>query len=159
MPGLRQADAYLPVALERPRWNSGLTAGGSLVVYGNNSALISVAGPASIVTADVWSHYALTRYGNVWTCWFNGVAHSTVTYSGSLATTGTWDVGGPGAINRWIGYIDDFRLTIGNARYTAAFTPPDRSVRRFPAGQRRHHVVPHANSDGFRVGHHPISRV
>lgn len=124
MPGLRQADAYLPVALERPRWNSGLTAGGSLVVYGNNSALISVAGPASIVTADVWSHYALTRYGNVWTCWFNGVAHSTVTYSGSLATTGTWDVGGPGAINRWIGYIDDFRLTIGNARYTAAFTPP-----------------------------------
>ena len=101
-----------------------INSGGSLVVYGNNSALISVAGPASIVTADVWNHYGLTRYGNVWTCWFNGVAHSTVTYSGSLATTGTWDVGGPGAINRWIGYIDDFRLTIGNARYTAAFTPP-----------------------------------
>ena len=45
-----------------------INGGGSLVVYGNNGALISVAGPASIVTADVQNHYALTRYGNVWTC-------------------------------------------------------------------------------------------
>lgn len=102
-----------------------INGGGSLVVAGLNGSLISVAGPANIVVANVWNHYALTRSGDVFRLFFNGVQHSTVTRgSTNFTSTGARTFGGLGASPvRWVGYIDDVRIT-SVPRYTANFAVP-----------------------------------
>ena len=94
---------------------------------GNLSADIAGAGPAGsfAYSYGVWNHSALTRSGNNWTHWFNGVAAQT--WVNSTYNTGS-------SLNVWVGSgssggsglmatIDEFRITIGVPRYTAPFTP------------------------------------
>jgi hypothetical protein len=77
-------------------------------------------------TKEVWHHYAVTRSGNVFRGFFNGVKNFDQTYSitlednASALTIGS-GASGSNAINA---YIDDLRITKGVARYTANFTPP-----------------------------------
>jgi hypothetical protein len=82
-----------------------------------------------------WYHLAVTRNGNDWRLFINGVVQESITLSVSL----TYSFSYPskifltlGRINdlsindntQYIGLIEDFRLTLGNARYVANFTPP-----------------------------------
>jgi hypothetical protein len=82
-----------------------------------------------------WYHLAVTRNGNDWRLFINGVVQELV----SLSTTLTYSFNSPsqifltlGRINdlpindatQYIGLIEDFRLTLGNARYVANFTVP-----------------------------------
>jgi len=79
-----------------------------------------------------WYHYAVTRSGNTWRMFVDGVLENTQTYSGSYnAALGgmrlgysTWD----GVQGWWKGYIDDLRITKGYARYTSNFTPPSSAL-------------------------------
>ena len=82
-------------------------------------------------TANTWQHIALTRSGNTYTFWLNGVAASTTTNSNGPATASrTLAIGlnahnaSPASPQFFTGYVDDFRLTKGYARYTSTFTPP-----------------------------------
>ena len=76
----------------------------------------------------VWSHIATSRENGVLRTFVDGVLVST--NSGAAVSVSNSDITIGGLI--WDqyydfvgGYIDDLRLTIGVARYTANFTPPD----------------------------------
>jgi len=80
-------------------------------------------------TINAWNHIAIVRHNNVEYIYVNGVL-------GASAPLPTLDLGGIGSndflsiggdalgIANFTGYIDEFMITIGLARYTAPFTPP-----------------------------------
>lgn len=79
------------------------------------------------VTANAWSHIAVTRAAGAVKIWVNGTNSDTVTTNGTGAYP---DVAypllvgaGDNAGTYYSGYIDDLRITKGVARYTANFTP------------------------------------
>jgi len=92
----------------------------------NNSSGTDFTLPVTLTTG-VWYHVAVTRdaAGNC-NVWLNGVCSTTgnqvisTNYTGTTNTIGYVN-GSPSAF--FNGYIDEFRLTIGYARYTANFTP------------------------------------
>jgi len=72
---------------------------------------------------NVWTHVALVRYNGFTTFYLNGVEklklRDTVTYTGDLFGVGA--IWSPNySLN---GYLDEFRVTRGRARYTSNFTP------------------------------------
>ena len=91
-------------------------------------------GGAMITTSGVtindsaWHHIAFVRNGSSFNIYVDGVSRGSATFSGSISTSAaTWYIGSyPGFIgSRDItGYIYDFRVTKGVARYTANYTPP-----------------------------------
>jgi Concanavalin A-like lectin/glucanases superfamily len=85
-------------------------------------------GPASSVSANTWFHFAVVRNGTTFTAYVNGVAGTPVTgVSAQVALSATplaLGIYGPTTALPLTGYIDDFRITKGVARYTANFTPP-----------------------------------
>ncbi len=80
----------------------------------------------------VWYHVAVTRSGDVWRLFVGGALLASTTASltvhdstevlrlGKLRDSGGDDL----PID---GFLDDWRITVGVAQYTAAFTPPDRA--------------------------------
>lgn len=84
----------------------------------------------SAIAANVWTHVALCRVGNTITAYKNGVANGTLTYSTAVGAAnnqpalGISDSANTGGREFFNGYIDDFRITKGVARYTGTFTPP-----------------------------------
>jgi hypothetical protein len=107
---------------------------GSVEIYisssaGSGSYIISaVGGPASSVSANVWSHFAVVKNGNTYTVYVNGVGGTSGTSATAIAfpsaTNATIGDGPVFGSYPYTGYIDDFRITKGYARYTANFTPP-----------------------------------
>jgi hypothetical protein len=78
----------------------------------------------SNASTGAWHHLAITRSGNTFRTFFNGVAGGGATSSENLGSqTDPLHIGvySGGTLN---GYIDDLRITKGYARYTANFTPP-----------------------------------
>lgn len=81
----------------------------------------------TVIEADTWYHVAFVRDGSIWRLFVNGVQNAATTAAGTVLDNSTdiilgaagLDLGAP--LNGW---LDDFRLTPGVARYTAAFTPP-----------------------------------
>jgi len=81
----------------------------------------------SIVPLNQWVHLALVRNGAIWQYYINGVKDGTeYTYSRDLSLAQGALIGRIGDGNTYFfnGYIDDFRITKGIARYTTNFTPP-----------------------------------
>jgi hypothetical protein len=77
------------------------------------------------ISTGTWYHIALVRSGSVFTVYLNGTSISTVTSTVSLTNSNNQlCVGSRGTNNYFNGYIDDLRITLGYARYTANFTPP-----------------------------------
>ena len=101
-----------------------INSNGALALYGDSGALSITGGTNNLVVADAWNHVALTRNGNVWTIWFNGVSQGSLTLSITMSSTVAWGLGTAGTLGAWVGYFDDFRVTVGDARYTANFTAP-----------------------------------
>lgn len=75
-----------------------------------------------------WHHVAFVRTGDILRLFIDGVQEG-----GDVAITGTvnnsaedFAVGTTGEVTTdpWTGWIDEFRLSVGVARWTAAFTPP-----------------------------------
>jgi len=79
------------------------------------------------VNRNNWVHIAFVRSGDVWTIYIDGVTAFTITQTGTLVSRATEDkrVGmwGNGGL-LWEGYIDEFRISKGIARWTTDFTPP-----------------------------------
>jgi len=74
-----------------------------------------------------FAHYAVSRSGSNLYFWRDGTQQgSTGTISGTIHQgTGNWrTMGATGVSISFDGYVDDIRVTIGEARYTSSFTPP-----------------------------------
>jgi hypothetical protein len=84
------------------------------------------------VSLNTWTHMAVSRSGSSLRLFLNGELNVTLTDSSDFSNSqdmfiGGWDRSGAGSVptqNWFDGYIDEFRITKGFARYTAAFTPP-----------------------------------
>ena len=80
---------------------------------------------------NVWTHLAITRSGNTFTLWKNGVSAGTATNSGTIALSSRNLLVGltnSGSNQFFTGYISNFRIVKGTAVYTSAFTPPTAPV-------------------------------
>jgi hypothetical protein len=101
----RQIEAYFSTS--GSSWTSSLTTSG-------------------VISTSTWTHIAIVRSGSTVKVYFNGtVDANTATISGALFTnTSQLFIGGEAGGNDLNGYLDDYRITKGYARYTANFTPP-----------------------------------
>lgn len=97
------------------------------VVSDNTGAVFVIDGTTAITTTG-WHHLALVRTGNVLKLFLDGtqeggdVAMTTpVRDSSNNVAIGT---AGEITTSTWNGFIDEFRLSVGIARWTANFTPP-----------------------------------
>lgn len=90
--------------------------------------LVTVTKSAATINADAWYHVALVRYGNIWRFFQGGVQCGTdvtdtdavgdydgLLYVGKLGTNTT-----PYYFDGW---LDEFRISKGVARWTAGFAP------------------------------------
>lgn len=97
------------------------------VCYTGAGSLIGDVVGTTTVTTGVWYHVAYVRQGSTFTLYVNGVAEGAASSSASVIdSTAQFGVGRSGEFTSGFhnGNIDDFRLTVGVARYTANFTPP-----------------------------------
>jgi len=96
--------------------------GTSLQIYSGTTSYTRAYTP----TVGVWYHVALVRTtSNTLTLYVNGVAQgasigNSTTFGGNGVNVGLYY----GSGFTFNGYIDDFRVTKGVARYTSNFTPP-----------------------------------
>lgn len=96
-------------------------------------------GVATIVTSTTqftnslntgWHHIAFVRTGNTLKLFVDGVQEGgDVSFTGSVTDSSeNVAVGGIGSSGvEWVGWIDEVRLSVGTARWTANFTPPTRA--------------------------------
>ena len=101
------------------------TSNTSAIDFGTGSAVV-LASSSTSLALNVWTHIAVTRSSNVTRVFANGIAGATTTNAlNNLNSTTVFRVGANRAVNAFAtGYIDEFRITKGVARYTANFTPP-----------------------------------
>jgi len=95
-------------------------------ISGNNQHIQSGVTPS----INTWYHFAIVKNSGTTTLYIDG--SSIGTFSDSLnylgnseSTVGNYNAGGNYYLN---GYLEDFRVTKGLARYTANFTPPTASL-------------------------------
>ena len=98
----------------------GVNSSGQLFVYLDSFVLTT-----GTLSATTWAHVALTRASGIWRIFVDGALQSG-TYSNSANLTRTavrigMDWNTLYGVN---GYLDDYRITNGVARYTASFTAP-----------------------------------
>jgi len=94
------------------------------LVYLNSATLLST---TTGRVANQWQHVALVRQGTTVTLYVDGVSQTTATSSTNL-TDNIMRISGfvdtQSSVYAYNGYIDNFKITKGVARYTSAFTSP-----------------------------------
>ena len=91
----------------------------SVDVYAFTSSSNFLVSTTSVVNGT-WYHLAITRSGNTFRLFVNGVEEDSATNSGAVSASASI----PFAVGGGDGFTDDVRITKGVARYTANFTPP-----------------------------------
>ena len=75
-----------------------------------------------------WHHLALVRHGNTLMLFIDGVQDASAAFTGTVPTSSASLAvgvrGGAANLSPWLGWIDEFRLSVGVARWTSAFTVP-----------------------------------
>jgi hypothetical protein len=104
--------------------NAGTAIGLYMSSNGSSWDIASHVSMGAIIT-NSWTHYAVTRNGNTFRTFQNGIQISTFTSTATLpAGTGTFQIGRFQTTYYFRGgYIDELRITKGIARYTGNFTP------------------------------------
>ena len=131
-------------------------------MYGSGSGtdwayLNQTQGTRTALSNNTWYHVAVTRSGNTWRLFLNGTQEDSVTQSGELSDSGSTtrlgNYGPSGTASHGLnGYIEDFRITRGVARYTSNFTAPT-SAHPTSTGDVNKVVVINSSADGVRVGY------
>ena len=105
-------------------------------LYHQNGQYSFIVDPADTVVTtgtsglhtNEWTHLAVTKSGNVFRMFINGVQESTTTLSHTMQNgSGALDIGAAGsgpANTRFGGHISDVHVIKGHAKYTADFAPP-----------------------------------
>jgi hypothetical protein len=116
----------------------------------------SVTNFSTTLPQNQWYHFALVRSGSTVKLYVNGTADST-----TRSDSGTYGWGSQSNLHiggyptrtdyNFEGYLDDFRLTIGQARYTTNFTPPT-TAHLTSAGDVNKHIVVNSGADGVAIG-------
>ena len=136
------------------------TSGNVLKVWNGDSARIT--GTTTISTGQ-WYHMALSGTSGSYKLFLNGTQEGSTSSNGFTAGTtnkyiGTFYWAGLGGAVRLLnGYIEDFRITKGEARYTSNFTPPT-SAHLTSAGDVNKHIVVNSDADGVAIGTGGISQ-
>jgi hypothetical protein len=71
------------------------------------------------IALNAWNHFAVTRSGNNFTMWLNGISVSTATNSVSFTAPSTSWIGS----SSFDGYFSNVRVIRGTALYSTTFTP------------------------------------
>ena len=130
------------------------TTGNVLKVWNGDSARIT--GTTTISTGQ-WYHMALSGTSGSYKLFLNGTQEGSTSSNGFTAGTtnkyiGTFYWAGLGGAVRLLnGYIEDFRITKGEARYTSNFTPPT-SAHLTSAGDVNKHIIVNSDADGVAIG-------
>jgi len=92
-----------------------------LSTFGNYADLVSVGFPHSITT-NAWNHIAIVRENNTLYYYINGAEGGEAAIPAGDLAYGDFDVGANngGVALPWTGYIDEFRISKGIARWTNA---------------------------------------
>ena len=89
----------------------------------NNSTIIN---GTTAITNQLWHHFAIVRSGSTITLYIDGVANGTATYAGPIVSPFRTLIlgtdGGAQTTSYINGYIHRFRIVVGEAVYTSAFT-------------------------------------
>lgn len=106
------------------RWDTNnrsiyLNSSSQLSWYNGNSYYM----PSTTLTLNTWYHIAAVRASNNMSLFLNGVRNPGV-FSDTTNLSTTYSVGGDAFSQPLKGFMDEFRLTNGVARYTSNFTPP-----------------------------------
>ena len=97
----------------------------ALRIYSGGSAALGTT--SNTLNVNEWNHCALVRSGTTVTMYINGVS------GGTFSSSANYNLNSVafGVAPRWTTsytagpmYVGNFRLEVGNARYTANFTPP-----------------------------------
>jgi hypothetical protein len=77
-------------------------------------------------TLNTWHHIAIVRNAGTYRVFKDGTDITTSTYTDSSTRNLSGLIIGDSSVSgrNFVGYVDDFRITKGLARYTANFTPP-----------------------------------
>jgi hypothetical protein len=117
------------------KYNNGVAGDIGLAINNSTSLLLSlnntpygIARTVPTILADTWYHFAVVKNGSDIMVFWNGTqAGASVTAATVFNGASYWSIGSEswnapqGFLN---GYLDEFRITKGLARYTANFTPP-----------------------------------
>lgn len=106
--------------------NCYITTIGRIVLREGTTELL--AGASGTIVVDTWHHVAVVRYNGVVTLYVDGVSVGTAELSTDFSGVDTnrprIGANTVGSADYWFGWIDEFHVTKGLARWTAAFTPP-----------------------------------
>ena len=103
----------------------GPTIANDLWWLGSNTGAVGFSNSGGKLQLNQWQHVAISREGSAARAFYNGTLFDTQTTAMNLTqTTILLFARYTGQDNPSGGYIQDFRLTKGLARYTASFTPP-----------------------------------
>lgn len=92
---------------------------------GISNIVAQIAGTTTPVPLNAWAHLALTRSGNNWTIWINGVSSGTGVNSNQITNPGTININYDGVNTALVQcYLSNLRILKGTALYTSNFTPP-----------------------------------
>lgn len=110
----------------------GMLVGGTVSKSTGGTAFVESGGFSG---GSSYHHVALVRHGTSLMISADGVFGTPATLSDPItASTGNLSIGRAGSLatgNGWNGAIDEFRLTVGLARWTSNFTPPTIPYSRF----------------------------
>jgi hypothetical protein len=95
-----------------------------LWAYNLDTGAVFMQGTTTL-TPNTWYHAALVRNGAAFTLYLNGLAEATRSSSTALdgSTNNLICLASRQGAENFNGYINDLRITRGNVRYTANFTP------------------------------------
>ena len=115
------------------------TTGGTFALRGTTggSGTTTLIVNGGAYSADTWYHIAIVKDGTTYELFVDGVSKGTGTYGTSNTydnsydfTIGAASTDGSTANYPWSGYIEDFQIINGQAKYTSNFTPPTASLSR-----------------------------
>jgi hypothetical protein len=97
--------------------------------YSSGPTYTIAASAATAFSPNQWNHIALTRQGNYYYLWLNGRQIGSYLSAQTFTSNTIWTIGNQVAGNYGVkGYIDEFRVTAGIARYTSTFSPKQQSA-------------------------------
>ena len=147
---------------------SGASSGISIEKLDSNVVKVNMSGDGADITGTTtmstgqWYHIAFSGSDGSYKLFLNGTqegstATGSITNGHDTKKIGVFWYSGGGYIRYWNGYLDDFRITKGLARYTSNFTPPT-SAHLTSAGDVNKHIVVNSDADGVAIGTGGISQ-